>query len=164
MKFSSVPGGPAIRQVALILLAALAGCDGGGSGDPYQPPALSDGVVFTYPFSGQTDVPTGTRFYVGFSRNASQSAVDASCSVDGGGTVSGNFCLVGPGNSLVAISPTVNGKVVEFETDQLLQGTQYALHVRSAVIGGGDTNLPASGALITFTTSQNDPVSGAVPA
>lgn len=164
MKFTSVPGGLGIRLATLALLGALSGCDGGGSGDPYQPPVLADGVVFTYPFSGQTDVPTGTRFYVGFSRNASQSAVDATCSVDGGGTVSGNFCLVGPGNSLVAISPVVNGKVVEFETDQLLQGTQYALHVRSAVIGGGDTNLPASGALITFTTSQNDPVSGAVPA
>src|SRR3990167_4094611 len=100
MKFSSVCRNPGIRLAASVLLGVLSGCDGGGSGDPYQPPVLSDGVVFTYPFSGQTDVPTGTRFYVGFSRDASQSAVDATCSVDGGGTVSGNFCLVGPGNSL----------------------------------------------------------------
>ena len=164
MKFSSVCRGAGIWLAVSLLVGVLSGCDGGGSGDPYQPPALADGVVFTYPLSGQTDVPTGTRFYVGFSRNISQGAVAASCSVDGSGTVSGNFCLVGPGNSLVAISPTVNGKVVEFETDQLLQGTPYALYVRGAVIGGGDTNLPASAPLLTFTTSQNDPLSGAVPA
>ncbi|HVL00677.1 MAG TPA: Ig-like domain-containing protein [Dongiaceae bacterium] len=155
--------GAGSRLAGLALLAALTGCGGGGSGHPYQPPTLSDGVVFTYPLSGQTDVPTGTRFYVGFSRTVSASAVSASCSVDGGGNVSGNFCLVGPGNSLVTISPNVNGKVVEFETDQLRQGTPYALHVRGAVIGGGSTNLPTSGPLLTFTTSQNDPLSGSVP-
>ena len=140
----------------------LPGC-GGGGGDPYEPPALSDGVIFTYPIDGQTDVHLGTRFYVTFSKNARQSAVDESCSVDGLGNVSGNFCLIGPGNSVVSIAPSVSGKVVQFETDQLQQGTRYELYVKPAVIGGGSTNLSASEPLVTFLTSQTDPVVNVAP-
>ncbi|AUM13410.1 Ig-like domain-containing protein [Ketobacter alkanivorans] len=141
----------------------LSGCGGGGGGDPYVPPSLSDGVIFTYPIDGQTDVHLGTRFYVTFSKNASQSAVDAACSVDGSGNVTGNFCLIGPGDAVISIAPSVSGKIVQFETDQLQQGTRYELYVRSAVIGGGSTNLPASDPLVTFLTTQSDPVSGVAP-
>ena len=148
----------------LSLAGMLAGCGGGGSsGNPYQPPSLSDGVIFTYPIDGQTDVHLGTRFYVTFSKAASQSAVNSACSVDGSGNVTGNFCLIGPANAVVPITATVNGKVVTFESAQLQQGTQYSLHVRANVIGGGSTNLPASGPLFRFTTSQFDSVSGSDP-
>lgn len=155
------------RRVRLPVLAggvwlALAGCSD-TSESPYSPPALSDGVIFTYPIAGQTDVPLGTRFYVTFSRAASQSAVQTACSVDGGGNVSGYFCLVDADDNVVSIDTQVNGNVVQFESTHLRQGTRYRLFVRSAVIGGGDTNLPASDPLLTFTTSQVDPVSGAVP-
>ena len=98
-----------------------------------------------------------------FSKNASQSAVDAACSVDGVGNVSGNFCLIGPGNSVVSIAPSVSGKVVQFETDQLQQGTRYELYVKGAVIGGGTTNLSSSEPLVTFLTSQTDPVINVAP-
>ena len=144
-------------------LLVLSGCGGDSGGDRFTPPSLSDGVIFTYPIDGQTDVPLGTRFYVTFSKNASQSAVNAACSVDGGGTVSGNFCLLGPGNTVVPIAPSVSGKVVQFETDQLQQGTRYELYVRGAVIGGGSTNLSSTDPLITFLTSQTDPVAGVAP-
>lgn len=147
----------------LVMAAGLTACDSGG-GDPYQPASLAEGVVFTYPLNGQTDVPLATRFYVTFSKAVSASAVGAACSVDSGGTVTGNFCLVGPGNTLVSISPSVSGKVVQFETGSLSQGSEYALHVRGAVIGGGSTNLSGTDPLITFTTSQIDPVAGTVPA
>ncbi|MCG8312074.1 MAG: Ig-like domain-containing protein [Pseudomonadales bacterium] len=145
------------------VLYALWGCGGGSDGDPYEPPSLSEGVIFTYPIDGQTDVHLGTRFYVTFSQHASQSAVNTPCRINGSGKVSGNFCLVGPDNRLVAISPTVDGPVVKFETDQLQQGTRYSLYVRSAVIGGGETNLPSSDPLVTFLTSQYDPVNGQSP-
>jgi hypothetical protein len=156
-----------VKRARLPVLAggvwlALAGCSD-SSESPYAPPALSDGVVFTYPINGQTDVPLGTRFYVTFSKNASQDAVQTACSVDGGGNVSGHFCLLDADDNVVTINTQVNGKVVQFETTHLRQGTAYRLFVRSAVIGGGDTNLPASDPLLTFTTSQLDPVSGAVP-
>lgn len=156
-----------VKRARLPVLAggvwlALAGCSD-SSESPYAPPALSDGVVFTYPINGQTDVPLGTRFYVTFSKNASQDAVQTACSVDGGGNVSGHFCLLDANDNVVTINTQVNGKVVQFETTHLRQGTAYRLFVRSAVIGGGDTNLPASDPLLTFTTSQLDPVSGAVP-
>lgn len=144
-------------------LLALSGCGGDSGGDTFTPPSLADGVIFTYPIDGQTDVHLGTRFYVTFSKNASQSAVNAACSVDGGGTVSGNFCLIGPGNTVMPLSPSVSGKVVQFETDQLQQGTRYELYVRGAVIGGGSTNLPSSAPLVTFLTSQTDPVAGVGP-
>ena len=98
-----------------------------------------------------------------FSKNASQSAVDAACSVDGVGNVSGNFCLIGPGNSVVSIAPSVSGNVVQFETDQLQQGTRYELYVKGAVIGGGTTNLSSSEPLVTFLTSQTDPVINVAP-
>ncbi len=145
------------------LVLTLSGCGGGGGGDPYEPPGLSDGVIFTYPIDGQTDVHLGTRFYVTFSKNASQSAVDAACSVDGSGNVSGNFCLIGPGDTVVNIAPSVSGKVVQFETDQLQQGTRYELYVKAAVIGGGSTNLSSSEPLLTFLTTQTDPVVNVAP-
>lgn len=148
--------------VALSCGTLLVACGGGSSGDPYQPPSLSDGVIFTYPIDGQTDVPVGTRFYVTFSKGASQSAVDAACSVSGG-DVTGNFCLIGPGDTVVPITATVNGKVVSFESNQLQQGTDYSLYVRSAVIGGGSTNLSSTDALINFKTTQYDSISGVVP-
>ena len=157
----------AVTRATLPVLAgglwlALAGCSD-SSETPYSPPELSDGVVFTYPINGQSDVPLATRFYVTFSKNASQGAVDAACSVDGGGNVSGNFCLLDADDNLVAIDAEVDGKVVRFESTALRQGTRYRLFVRSAVIGGGSSNLPASGPLLSFTTSQMDPVSGVVP-
>jgi len=145
------------------LLLALPGCGGGDNGDPYQPPALSDGVIFTYPIDGQTDVPLGTRFYVTFSKDADANAVNQPCSVDAGGAVSGNLCLLGPGNSLVPLQATVHGPVVEFETDQLQAGTYYHLYVRNDVIGVTDTNLPASAPLLGFRTSQTHSISGAAP-
>lgn len=156
-----------VKRARLPVLAggvwlALAGCSD-SSESPYAPPALSDGVVFTYPINGQTGVPLGTRFYVTFSKAASQNAVQTACSVDGDGNVSGHFCLLDADDNVVTIDTQVNGKVVQFETTHLRQGTRYRLFVRSAVIGGGDTNLPASDPLLTFTTSQIDPVSGAVP-
>ncbi|RLU01321.1 Ig-like domain-containing protein [Ketobacter sp.] len=144
-------------------LLMLAGCGGGGGGDAYEPPALSHGVIFTYPLDGQTDVPLGTRFYATFSRNASAAAVAAACSVDGSGNVSGHFCLIGPGNSVVPIAPSVSGAVVQFETDQLQQGTRYELYVSSAVIGGGASNLSISSPLVTFLTSRTDPVPSVAP-
>ena len=152
------------RFLFIGVLYALWGCSGGSDGNPYVPPTLSDGVIFTYPINGQTDVHLGTRFYVTFSKSASQAAVDTPCSIDSSGEVSGNFCLVGPANALVNISPTVDGSVVRFETDQLQQGTRYSLYVRSGVIGSDDTNLPTSEPLVTFLTSQYDPVNGQPPA
>lgn len=146
-----------------LVIFGIVGCGGSSNGDPFEPPEISDGVIFTYPIDGQTDVHLGTRFYVTFSKNASQPAVDAACSVDGSGHVSGNFCLIGPANTVVSISPQVNGKVVKFETDQLQQGTRYSLYVRSAVIGGGNTNLPDAEPLITFLTSQYEPVNNQPP-
>ena len=144
-------------------LSATIGCGGSSSGDSFEPPTIPDGVIFTYPIDGQTDVHLGTRFYVTFSKAVSQSAVDSACSVDGGGDVTGNFCLIGPGNSVVTINPQVNGRIIQFETDQLQQGTRYSLYVRGAVIGGGITNLPASDALVTFLTSQYDPINNQQP-
>lgn len=148
--------------LASSLWLALVGCSDSND-TPYSKPELSDGVIFTYPVNGQSDVPLGTRFYVTFSRNASQDAVDAPCSVDGAGAVSGNFCLLDNGDNVVPIDAQVSGKVVQFESGNLRQGSDYRLFVRGAVIGGGNTNLPASDSLLSFTTSQTDPVSGSLP-
>lgn len=148
--------------LGVLSLLALAGC-GGSSSERYSPPTLSHGVVFTYPINGQSDVPLGTRFYVTFSKAVSNDAVVAGCSVDGSGNVTGNFCLVDANDNVVAITPTVSGKVVQFETDQLRQGSRYRLFVRSAVIGESRTNLPADDPLLTFTTSQIDPLAGVIP-
>ena len=145
-----------------VALLSLPGCNN-NSGKVYTPPTLSDGVIFTYPIDNQTDVPTDTRFYVTFSKAVDATAVNAACSVDGGGNVTGNFCLIGPSNSVVAITPTVSGKVVRFESAGLQEGTQYSLYVRGAVIGGGTTNLPDTAPLLTFTTSQIDPIAGVAP-
>lgn len=157
-----------VQRAGLLACAGLwlAGCGGGSGG---KPPALAvapEGVVFTYPVNGQSDVPLETRFYVTFSKAVSASAVAAPCTVSAG-VVSGHFCLLGPGDAVVPLTPGVNGKIVQFETSGLQQGARYRLFVRSAVIGGGESNLPAdlstSNPLLSFTTSQMDAIQGAVP-
>lgn len=157
-----------IRRAALSLLAsilwlALAGCGGSSSGKSYSPPTLADGVIFTYPINGQSDVPLGTRFYVTFSKNVSTSAVTATCSSSGGNLQSGNFCLLDADGNVVPIAAQVKGKVVQFESTALRQGQRYRLFVRDGVIGGGNSNLPGD-ALLSFTTSQMDPVKDVQPA
>lgn len=155
-------GRAALWLLASVLGVVLSGC-GGGSGKAYTPPALTDGVIFTYPINGQSDVPLGTRFYVTFSKNANASAVAASCSVSGGSLQEGNFCLLDEAGNVVSIDVQVNGKTVQFESMALRQGQRYRLFVRDAVMGGS-SNLSASEPLLSFTTSQIDPVSGTLPA
>ncbi len=149
--------------VALTLISiGLVGCGGSDSGDNYQPPTPPKGVIFTYPLDGQSDVHPGTRFFTTFSAAVSSSAISASCAY-ASGTVTGNYCLLDSNNTVVSISPTVSGKIVQFETNELVQGETYRLYVRPAVVGGGTTNLPTSAPLLSFQVAQIDPVQGVAP-
>ena len=146
---------------ASLIALGLTGCDD-NVGDNYQPPTPPIGVIFTYPMDGQSDVHLGTRFFATFSADVSSSAINQSCTYSNG-TVTGSFCLLDSTNKVLSITPTINGKVVEFETTELKEGENYRLFVRPAVVGGGTTNLPETEPLLSFKTAQIDPVKGVAP-
>ena len=121
-------------------VAALCACD-----SAVTPLATAEpGVVFTYPIDGQRDVPLGTRVVVTFSDEVVTSAL-------------GSVSLVGP-NGPVDVTPAVvgGGKAVELANAPFEEGATYMLMVGQAVSPTAK-NLPASGALVTFTTRSARP-------
>ena len=148
-------GWVAVYRSAIWLVAALVCAS--ACGDDYTPlTTAKPGVVFTYPYNSQLDVPVGTHVVAVFSEPVAQSAI-GTCTAQGGG-----FCLVGP-NGPVTATPTVgaDGKTVTLTGLALDPGTQYQLFV-GAALDPQAQNLPASGPLLKFTTRNDRPVS-AVP-
>jgi len=133
------------------VVAALTAC--GGSTPPLQ--TAEPGVIFTFPIEGQLDVPLGARIVVTFSDPVEASALGA-CS----GTaesVTGGFCLVGPGGPVDAMAEvSEDGKTVSFAAPPLEAGTTYGVHV-GAALSPTAKNVPATGPLFRFTTRSVRP-------
>jgi hypothetical protein len=153
-----------VRVVLHAALVAVAAC-----GSDATPPleTAQPGVVFAYPVDGQLDVPLGARVIVTFSDPIVQGALACSDPASGG------FCIVGPAGPL-QVTPTVSsdGKTVIVDGASFDPGAQYQVLVRPALEPTAK-NLPASGALVTFTTRAERPraaapalvaIDGAAPA
>lgn len=145
----------AIAALALPTLLASAGC-----GDDPDPLAPGKGVVFSYPFPDQFDVPVGTRVTVGFTDPVDEAALSGDCT-----ETSGAFCIVGPDGPLanVAVAADPDRRVIHFEHDGFDQGATYQVFARPELLGGGDSNLLADAPIFTFRTRQLDPIGGQPP-
>ncbi|WP_353254064.1 Ig-like domain-containing protein, partial [Salinisphaera sp. PC39] len=114
---------PATRLLAgLGLATVLAACNGGGSGGDddgdRNPPsaALPQGLVFSYPYDGQTDVPVGSQIVLRFSNNgADEVAGSLSLETAEGGEIS------------TTTEVTDEGSLVALDTDDLNAGTEYVI-------------------------------------
>ena len=124
----------------LLLYAVLVACD--GKVPPLQ--TAQPGVVFTYPRDGQLDVPLGARVVVTFSDPVVDGALASAT-------------IVGPAGP-VAATPTIvgDGKTVQFDGAALQPGTTYGVMIKSDLAPTAK-NLPASGALLSFTTRSDRP-------
>ncbi len=153
-------------------LAILTGAGVGCSSNAATPPDASPfgpGVAFTYPTDGQIDIPIGARLLLHMTDPVDASALSAACSVDDSGTVTGNFCIVGPGG-VVPATVTLSGatqNVILATSNSFVPGTAYHVYARPALLGtggGGTTgNLPAAAALFSFETRQQAPIPGSAP-
>lgn len=150
----------ALPLVALALLPVLPAAGGCGEATEHQdelaPPSTpGPGVVFTYPYNDQMDVPTGARIAVGFTAPVDADAVHGGCSV-ASGQVAGAFCVIGPdgpvrGTTLITGD---QGTAIHFHPDALQPDTTYAVHVDPAVLRDRAGNLPADRPLFRFHTRQ----------
>lgn len=124
---------------------------------------LDDGVIFTYPIDGQTDIPLTTHFYTTFTSNVNSIEVSEVCSVDPSGNLdSGKFCLIDEDDNVITITTTITNNIIKFRSDELVQGTQYSLYVNPSVWGAPSAVLSET-PLYSFTTRQYDPIVGVSP-
>ena len=142
-------------------VAALTGC--GADFGPYAPPRPGAGVIFTYPFDGQRDVPTGTTIVVTFTDPVARDVVARSCSlVDG--VVSGGFCVRGPSGLVAPDGPIeVTGardNVIRFTSHALESGAVYEVIGSPALLEGGAENLHDGEPLLRFTTRSEQTIAG----
>ena len=129
-----------------VLLALLVAC----ASPKDQPPPFESpgpGLIFTFPSSGQLDVPLGARVTVAFSEAIDGSALSSPCSPSG----TGGLCLL-DGADLVAGTWTVvgdGGQAAEFQPDgKLLPGRAHARHITPHQLRGGGGNF---GVVTRFT-------------
>lgn len=150
-------------HVQIVLIGALMAFSSCSGGDSIELPPPGPGVIFSYPFDGQKDVPTGARIIVSFSDPVDQAVLDQSC----GGIGSGGFCVVGPGGAIAGSASIAGaeGKVIHFESDELVPGETYGVHVSPSILAGDEpaNNLPPAGALFSFQTRQDMPKLGEPP-
>lgn len=146
-------------------MMAAGGC--GNGAEPYVLPKPGPGVIFTYPYDGQLDVPTGTTIVVTFTDAIDTTVLGWACSPEGDGegdTVSGGFCVRGPDGLIgqegaVEVAGTRNN-VIRFAADTLEPGVTYDVHVSPALVAGGAENLREGEPLLSFTTRQEAMIGG----
>lgn len=152
-----------VRPVAAALfgVAAITGC--GNALGPYEPPSPGPGVIFTYPFDGQRDVPTGTTIVVTFTDAVERDEVARPCSLTDG-VVSGGFCVRGP-SGLVEPDAAIEvagprGNVIRFSSHALEEGAQYEVLASPALLADGADNLREGEPLVRFTTRSERTIAG----
>ncbi|MCG8420049.1 MAG: Ig-like domain-containing protein [Proteobacteria bacterium] len=159
-----VCGDMSLVSIVLLVafLAASSACDSGDAVDKGNLFAAGPGVVFSYPFAGQKDVPVGTRLIVGFTHPVDESALSGDCSAG-----SGAFCVVGPSGPLsnVAALAGPDQNIVQFQSPEFEPGTPYYVFIKpSLLLGVEPTNFPAEGdPLLWFRTRQNRSLAGERP-
>ncbi|HTR52735.1 MAG TPA: Ig-like domain-containing protein [Kofleriaceae bacterium] len=135
-------------RIVALALALVAAC-----GSDAVPPLATakPGVVFAYPTDGMIDVPLGANVIVTFSDPI---VMDQLACND---ATSGPFCIVGPAGP-VTVMPQVSmdGKTIVVPSPGFAEGGQYQIVVGSALEPTAQ-NLPATGALVTFTARADRP-------
>ncbi|HEY1556900.1 MAG TPA: Ig-like domain-containing protein [Kofleriaceae bacterium] len=135
-----------MKLASIITALAVAGAAACGS-DAVPPLATAQpGVVFAYPTNGMVDVPLGADVIVTFSDPIVQGQL--ACN----DPATGPFCIVGPdGPATVMPQVSMDGRTIVVPSPGYDEGAQYQIVVGSALEPTAQ-NLPASGALVTFTT------------
>lgn len=145
------------------ITVAISGC--GADNNPFVIPPVSDGLVFTFPVDGMVDVPTPSKAMLVFSSQVNKTAVMANCSGTAEAPV-GAFCVTGPDGPVETSSHTAivnNGRTIEFSMDGLTPGVTYQVWLNREASPKA-ANLPSEGPLFSFTTRQEDPIKGQIPA
>lgn len=151
------------------LLATLpAGC-----GDkPFELPRPGPGIIFSYPFAGQMDVPTRARVVLTFTDAIDPEVLNQPCT----GTppsIQGGVCVVGPSGvvagTLTALGGTEeNGDrdtIVHFQADEYEPGATYSVFVSPSLLASREppTNIPDSGPLFSFRAAHDQTRSNEPP-
>jgi len=149
---------------SLLILFQVTSCNN-NSKDFYDISMISNGVVFTYPMNNQHDVPTSTRFIIKFSQSVNEEKLMEPVSLSESGEINGNFYLIGD-EGIISLNLSVAGdsdEIIEFEADNLKQGSKYRLYAKKALLNSSSNNLSDIDPLITFSTRQYTPITGQAP-
>ncbi|MCG8419671.1 MAG: Ig-like domain-containing protein [Proteobacteria bacterium] len=131
----------------------LTGCgDDAGPLLPHGP-----GVLFSFPYDGQFDVPPGVTIAIAFTDAVDSAALGAGCRLEEEGVLSGAFCVVDEDNRPISGVAEVAGSaesVILFRSDDIAAGATYQIHTRPSLLRVAADNLPTDTPLITFYTRQ----------
>lgn len=142
--------------LAGVLVAGFAGCSNDASSPlPFEAPG--PGVTFSFPLSGQLDVPVSSTILVAFSEVIDGTVLAGDCSISATGITTGGLCVVG-GDGIVAGSARLVGhssKAVEFVPESLEPGQTYTVYASPMLLAAGAGNIPVGDQLFQFTTRQD---------